>query len=228
MNFFDDLLNLFFPRVCCTCENTLVKNEELICFRCRSELPKVKYLNLKENELKERFVGKLPIEYAIASLNFLKSGITQKLLHEFKYNNKTEIGELFGRQIGGMLIEQKVVKQIDLILPVPLHPKKQRKRGYNQSHYFAKGISEITGIPTSFDILKRIKHSKSQTSKTREMRWKSVEDAFSVSGNAQLQDQHILLVDDVVTTGATIEACGNSLFGARIARLSIATLAIAK
>lgn len=206
----------------------LVKNEELICFRCRSELPKVKYLNLKENELKERFEGKLPIEYAIASLNFLKSGITQKLLHEFKYNHKTEIGELFGRQVGGMLMEQTLVERIDLILPVPLHPKKERKRGYNQSHYFALGISEITGIPANFDLLRRIKHSKSQTSKTREMRWKSVEDAFSVTGNAQLKERHILLVDDVVTTGATIEACGNSLFAAGIAKLSIATLAIAK
>lgn len=181
-----------------------------------------------ENELKERFEGKLPIEYAIASLNFLKSGITQKLLHEFKYNHKTEIGELFGRQIGGMLMEQKVVEQIDLILPVPLHPKKERKRGYNQSHYFAKGISEITGIPTRFDILKRIKHSKSQTSKTREMRWKSVEEAFSVIKKAQLKERHILLVDDVVTTGATIEACGIKLLSAGAAKLSLGTLAIAK
>jgi ComF family protein len=228
MDFFDDLLHLFFPRVCCSCANTLVKNEELICFACRSKLPKVKYENLKANELKERFDGKLPVAYAIASLNFLKSGITQKLLHEFKYNNKTEIGELFGRQIGAMLMQHQVVEQIDVILPVPLHPQKERRRGYNQSHYFAKGISEITSTPMRFDILKRIENSKSQTSKTREMRWKSVENAFAVAANALLEEQHILLVDDVVTTGATIEACGNKLLSAGAAKISLATLAIAK
>jgi ComF family protein len=228
MRLFNDLLNLFFPRICCTCENTLVKNEELLCFRCRSELPKANYPNLYENELKERFYGKLSVEYTIASVNFLKSGIAQKLLHEFKYNNKTEIGELFGRQIGEMLKEHQVSKQIDLIIPVPLHPKKERARGYNQSHYFALGISEVTGIPTRFDLLKRIKHSKSQTTKTREIRWKSVEHAFRVKKTHELYGAHILLVDDVVTTGATIEACGTKLFDAGVGKLSLAALAIAK
>ncbi len=228
MSFFEDILNLFFPKVCATCGDTLVKNEDLICFKCRTEVPKANYQSSSDNELKDRFTGKLKIEYAWAGLLFYKSGITQKLLHEFKYNNHPEIGELFGRQLAMKMNEEKIFEKIDMIIPVPLHPKKERKRGYNQSQYFARGISEIINIPTHIHYLKRIKHSASQTGKSREIRWKSVENAFEVQTPDELISKHILLVDDVITTGATIEACGKKLLDAGVSKISIATLAIAK
>lgn len=149
-------------------------------------------------------------------------------MHEFKYNNNTDIGELFGRQLGVQLQEHDIIKRIDCVVPVPLHPKKERKRGYNQSFFLAKGISEVSKVPVNHKDLQRVKHSESQTGKSREKRWKSVEDAFEVKEPQQIQSKHILLVDDVITTGATIEACGKTLFGAGVEKISVAALAIVK
>jgi ComF family protein len=228
MRLLSDLINLFFPKVCCACGKSLVENEDIICFRCRADLPKVAYAFPDNNELKNRFSGKVKIEYALSILHFYKSGVTQRLLHEYKYKNKPEIGEIFGRQIGAILNENDLSGEIDLIIPVPLHPKKQRKRGYNQSHYFAKGISEISGIQVDYKNLIRIKHSESQTGKTREIRWKSVYDAFEIKNKTDFKSKHILIVDDIITTGATIEACATKLTESGTDKVSVATLAIAK
>jgi ComF family protein len=228
MNFFEDILNLFFPKLCCACDSPLVKNEELICFHCRTRLPKAVFKSPDNNELKDRFYGKMEIEFAFAYLYFHKSGLTQKLLHQFKYNNKPEIGSMIGNWLGFDLLKHELKSDIDLILPIPLHPKKQRKRGYNQSFHFAQGISDATKIPLDFNILKRIKHGESQTGKTREMRWKGVEQAFMVANDSSLQNKHVLLVDDVVTTGATIEACGRQLYKCGASKISVAAMAIAK
>lgn len=149
-------------------------------------------------------------------------------MHEFKYNNKPEIGALIGNWLGFSILDNGIEGKIDLILPVPLHRKKQRKRGYNQSYYFAQGLSEAMKIPMNINVLKRIKHGESQTGKTREMRWKSVEEAFVVLDNSQLTGKHILLVDDVVTTGATIEACGRQIYKEGASKISVAAMAIAK
>jgi ComF family protein len=228
MNIFEDLLNLFFPNTCCTCDTTLVNNEELLCFRCRSQLPKTYYECPDSNELVDRFFGKLHILYGFAFLSFHKSGLTQKLLHQFKYHNKPEIGVMIGRWLGEDLQRYHNLKKVDLIVPIPLHQKKQRLRGYNQSYHFAKGISEILEIPVDTTLLKRIRHDKSQTGKTREMRWKGVENAFELTDNKSIKDKHILLVDDVVTTGATIEACGKHLYNSGVSQISVAAMAIAK
>jgi len=228
IQFFKDLLNVFYPKLCCSCNQTLVGTEEILCFGCMSTLPKIDNPDPSENELKSRFDGKLKIEYAFAQLQFQKSGITQKLLHQFKYNHKPEIGELFGRQLGVKIMDLSLGECFNLIIPVPLHPKKHRQRGYNQSQYIASGISEITGIAVDLDHVRRVKHSDSQTGKTREKRWKSVEDAFTVTGTSKLKSKHILLVDDVITTGATIEACGLKLRSAGVGKISVATMALAK
>lgn len=228
MNFFGDILNLFFPNTCCTCGKSLVENEDLLCFHCRSQLPKTCYEHPESNELVDRFFGKLNILYGFAFLNFHKSGLTQKLLHQFKYHNKPEIGEMIGRWLGEELLRHNTIRKVDLIVPIPLHQKKERLRGYNQSYHFAKGISEILEIPVETTLLKRIKHDKSQTGKTREMRWKGVENAFELMNNGNIKDKHVLLVDDVVTTGATIEACGKQLYNAGVSQISVATMAIAK
>ncbi len=228
MRIFEDILNIIFPKVCCICDQGLTKNEELICFHCRSTLPKAKFEDPKDNEVVHRIYGKLNIEIGLAYLYFYKSGITQKLLHQLKYKNQPEIGLLLGNWIAHDILNYGMDKNLDLIVPVPLHKKKERKRGYNQSRHFAKGISELTNIPTDFDNLQRVHFSASQTHKSKEQRWKSVERAFHVKTAECFKDKHVLLVDDVMTTGATLEACGNEILKNGASALSLATIALAK
>jgi len=228
MRFFNDIINLLFPRVCGVCDQGLAQNEDVLCFHCRSELPKIEFSDVQENELVNRFYGKLDVDFGISYLYFYKSGITQKLLHQFKYKNQPEIGELIGSWVGYKLMESKIEDGIDLLIPVPLHKKKERIRGYNQSYFFAKGISEVTRIPIDNTSLKRINYEDSQTHKTKAERWKSVENAFSIDDNRFIDSKRILLIDDVITTGATLEACGHQLLNHGAASISIATMAMAK
>lgn len=228
MRFFENILNIIYPKFCCLCDCGLPKNEELICFHCRISLPKVKFSDTKENEIMNRFYGNIAIDFGVSYLYFYKSGITQKLLHQFKYKNYPEIGELIGNWIGHALLEGNIDEKVDIIIPVPLHPRKERKRGYNQSQFFAKGISRITKIPTEFNTLKRVKYNESQTQKSKEQRWKSVEHAFQIVDKKLVENKNVLLVDDVITTGATLEACGNQILKNGASGLGIATIALAK
>ena len=219
MRIFEDLLNIVFPKLCCICSDALTTNEELICFHCRSELPKIKLDDYNDNEVTSRFVGKIKIDFGASYLYFHKSGSSQKLLHQFKYNNNPEIGEMIGKWFGHELIKAKVDKQIDVIIPVPLHSRKQRKRGYNQSHFLSKGISEVLNIPIDFHSLIRTDYQKSQTHKTKEQRWKSVENAFKVIAPRNIENKRVFMVDDVITTGATLEACGLQLLNCGASKL---------
>lgn len=228
MQFIDDLLNILFPNLCCTCRNVLTKNEEVLCFKCRSELPKTNFQNFHENELIDRLFGKVSISFGIAYLYFYKSGITQKLLHQFKYNNYPGIGNMIGRWIGHELEQKSMLKKTDLIIPVPLHPKKEKNRGYNQSLFLALGISEVTKIPVENKLLKRKYFNESQTLKSKEQRLKSVENAFQLQENKEIKSKNILLVDDVITTGATLEACSLVMHRQGASEIGIATLAMAK
>ena len=178
MNFFERILDIIFPDVCCTCSKALTKNEEIICFGCRSKIPKTNFESAKENEVSSRLYGKVQTEFCTAYLYYYKSGITQKLLHQFKYNNFSEIGQFIGSWLGNDLIAKKLTAQIDLVIPVPLHPKKERKRGYNQSLHFAKGISDVINKPVDSSSLIRVEYQKSQTQKTKEQRWENVKQAF--------------------------------------------------
>ncbi len=228
MRIIEDLLNIIFPKNCCICDSGLSRNEEHICFHCRSELTKTNFTNLHDNELTNRFYGKISIDFGMSYLYFHKSGITQKLMHRFKYNNYPDIGHIIGKWIGYEILTKKLTSEIDIIVPVPLHPKKESKRGYNQSQYFASGISEITKIPTVFDSLIRVDYDGSQTLKSREKRWKSVEHAFEVVNKKGIENKKVLLVDDVMTTGATLEACGHQLIKKGALGICVATMALAK
>ena len=228
MRFFEDILNIVFPNICCVCDRILTNNEEVICFHCRSELPKTNFTNVKENELVKRLYGKLKIDFGLSYLRFYKSGITQKLLHKFKYKNYPEIGKLIGHWVGYEMLKNKDIGNVDLIIPVPLHPKREMKRGYNQTLFFAQGISEVTKIPIQKKVLIRKFYNQSQTHKTKEQRWTSVQYAFMVKNRKVIEDKQILLVDDIVTTGATLEACGNQILQNGALRLGVATMALAK
>ncbi|MCG8307286.1 MAG: ComF family protein [Cytophagales bacterium] len=228
MKLINDLLNIIFPRLCCICEEALTINEELLCFHCRSELPKTNSDNYAYEEFNSRLFGKLNTSLSVSYLYFYKSGITQKLLHQLKYKNFPELGFLIGNWFGHELQQRNFLDHVEVIIPVPLHPKKERKRMYNQSAYFARGISEVTNIPVDSKSLKRIDYNKSQTSMSKEQRWESVKHAFKVFQSDHVANKNILLVDDIVTTGATLEACGHQLYKHRASSISVATIALAK
>ena len=203
-----DLFDLFYPNVCLTCSRKLLKGENVICFRCENELPKTNHWNNLENHLMKRFWGRVTLQGAAAFFRFQKGGSVQQLLHQLKYRNQKEVGEYIGKMFGHKLKEEdSIIKDIDLIVPVPLHWKKLKLRGYNQCDPFAQGLSQVMNVPWSSTSLERIHENISQTKKKRFDRYGNVAEIFSIKDEKQLKGKHILLVDDVVTTGATAEAC---------------------
>lgn len=206
-----DFINLCYPKLCAACSNTLVKNEDTICTVCIIHLPKTNYhLNI-ENPLNKIFWGRVPIEMVAAFYFFNKGNKVQNLLHELKYKGNKSVGEKIGVLYGYELLNSPIFNTIDYIIPVPLHPKKLKKRGYNQSEWFANGLSQSMNIPVSTTILYRNTDSSTQTKKSRFNRWENVAEIFGVNSPELINNKHILLVDDVVTTGATIEACAKIL-----------------
>ncbi|MCU0317789.1 MAG: ComF family protein [Amoebophilaceae bacterium] len=221
-----DFINLFFPHYCLTCQEILVKGETLICTVCFLDLPPTTCHQEPENIVAQRLAGRLPISHAMALYKFRKSGKVQCLLHHLKYGNKPLIGKVLGRRFGALFKEAHGGATLDLIIPVPLHSSKLRKRGYNQSDFFAQGIAEVLHIPWSNQHLKRATKAVTQTKMSKLERFKSVENAFVATNISSLHNKHILLVDDVMTTGATLEACGLVLLAAGIKELSVATIAV--
>lgn len=206
----------------------MVKGEEILCTRCISQLPKTNYHLMSDNPIVNKLTGRISVRYGWAYLKFRKSGIVQHLLHQLKYNNHPEVGIKLGQSFGNELSNSGYKKAFDLIIPVPLHHSRQRQRGYNQSAQFAMGISEATEIPWDDSISVRKQSSVTQTKKSKADRWENVRDAFSVSDRLDIKGKRILLVDDVITTGATIEACGQHLLTFGCDELSIACIAEAQ
>lgn len=222
---FLDLFNLFFPRKCNHCGSNLDKTELEVCKKCLFKIPKTNFHADKENPVNKTFWGRVNIESATSAFYFTKKSILQNLLHHIKYHNKKELAAELGKYLGNELAKVSNFQTCDVIVPVPLHPAKRKKRGYNQSEWIAKGISEKMGIPINTSVLKRHVNSKSQTKKNRAERWENVRSAFSVQTNEQFNYKHVLLVDDVITTGATIEACASQVINELNVKLSIASLA---
>jgi ComF family protein len=196
-----------------------------MCSNCLSQLPRTAYHRWMDNPVKGRLAGRLPLRFAFAFLKFRKGGIVQNLLHELKYNNRPEIGTRIGNLYGNELLESGFGGSFDLIVPVPLHQARLRKRGYNQSAKFAEGLSESLNVPWQESISLRLKSTSTQTKKGRASRWKNVNTAFSSISADQVKGKRILLVDDVITTGATLEACGQHLIEHKCESLSIACIA---
>ncbi|MFC1731212.1 ComF family protein [candidate division KSB1 bacterium] len=224
----NDFLSLFFPNNCLACGNSLYDNEKTICTSCLFYLPKTDFHLDKDNDLSKVFWGRAQLENVTACFTYGKGGKVQNLIHQLKYRGKKEIGIFFGNYYGKILSQSQHFNTLDYILPVPLHEKKQRKRGFNQSEIFAQGLSDSMNIPIDIKALTRTISSQTQTKKSRFDRWKNVSEIFLVKNYDFLENKHILLVDDVITTGATIEACYHALKEISGVKVSVAAIAYAK
>jgi ComF family protein len=224
----NDLLHLFFPNCCLTCYTPLVKGETWICTVCLYELPQTDSHQVPDNVVAQKFYGRIPISYALAFYQFRKENKVQKILHELKYAKKAVLGEMLGKKYGYILRETYVRSAIDLIIPVPLHITKLQQRGYNQSDYFAQGLAASLTIPWSNQYFQRVKKTDTQTKKDKLARLRNVEEAFSIVTPQALYGKHLLLVDDVITTGATLEACALALLANGVQAISVATIAVAE
>jgi len=227
MILFDDLISLFYPRICAGCTTPLVKGEEVLCLNCLADLPRTNYHLVKDNPVYQLFIGRANLSLATSFCRFDKGGRLQRLLHELKYKGNCAVGVKMGTLFGYELIQNSLFQTIDAIVPVPLHPKKEKKRGFNQSVEICKGLSQSMNRPIITGNLVRDVHSSSQTLKGRFERWENVSGIFRVRNGAILTGKHLLLVDDVVTTGATLEACCEPLLEIPGVKVSIATLACA-
>ena len=224
----EDLINLLFPELCNGCGKLLYHGEKDICTKCLFDLPYTDFHLYQDNPVAKQLWGRISVNAAMAMLYFKKATKVQNLIHGLKYDGKTEIGITLGKLLAKKLIESEFYADIDLVIPVPLHQKKMRTRGYNQSEYIATGLAEELDISVSTKYLLRDKSTESQTKKARYTRYENMQDVFSVIKAEELAEKHILLVDDVVTTGATLEACGNILLNNGIKKLSIAAVAFAE
>lgn len=224
---FNDLINLFFPHVCLACKNLMVTHEIYVCTTCRHNLPVTNYHFDNNDAVQKVLYGRVNLENATALLHFSKKGIVQELLHNLKYRGHESIGLFLGKWLGAELSEIENYSNIDVVVPVPLHKSKLRKRGYNQVTKFGEEIAKALNVEYNATVLQKIKATKTQVFKDRMKRWVDNKTVFTITENQSLQGKHILLVDDIITTGATMETCANALLQIKDIKLSITTMAIA-
>lgn len=223
---FEGLLNLFFPKSCPGCHSFLLSDEIVICTSCRHEIPLTNHHKTINNETFQKFYGKLPVEFASSLFYFHKKGIVQEMIHKLKYKGHEEIGETIGNWYAEDLKLLEHFATIDLIIPVPLHKKKFRERGYNQVTKFGEALSKGLEIPYNDGILVRNVYSKTQTRKNLLGRTAVIENIFDVAFSETHHNKHFLLIDDVITTGSTLEACGRALLKIPGAKISIVSMAM--
>lgn len=222
----DDLLSLLYPRLCMLC-NAQVQKGDHLCISCETSLPKTDYHTLKENPITDKFYGRINVEFGAAYYLFGVGNKTKELIHHLKYKNKPLLGYYIGSIYGDILKESPIFPDIDFIIPVPLHPLKLHQRGYNQSERIGKGLSDSLGIPLNLKTLLRKEYTETQTLKSRITRMENVKSAFEVQQAERLKGKHVLIVDDVLTTGATIEACALTLINAAPnIKISVLTMAV--
>lgn len=221
-------LSLLFPHCCVACGNPLVRGEECICTLCNMNLPRTNYHLRKDNPVEQVFWGKIPLEHATSFFFYRKGSDFRQILHQLKYGGQKEVGAIMGRYIASELLASGFFQGIDCIIPIPLHKQKQRMRGYNQSEWIARGISVVTGIPINTEAVIRQKNTETQTRKSVFGRWENVEGIFELRSADALAGKHILIVDDVLTTGATTVACASCLMEIEGIRMSVLTLAMAE
>lgn len=223
----DDFISLLFPRLCYGCGNHLMRNENLICTECYVTIPRTNFHTLNDNPVSQIFWGRCMIERAAVFSYYNKGSRIRNLIHNMKYKGIKEVGYELGRIYGNSLKGSDFIVGVDVIIPVPLHPSKKRMRGFNQSECISSGIADATGLAVDNVSLARITGSSTQTKRSRYDRWTNVEGIFTVTDPGLIKGKHILLVDDVITTGATIESCAGELLKMEGVKVSVAALAYA-
>ena len=221
------IINLFFPKVCYACHNLLNDNEDTICMDCRHDLPITNFHFDNNDSVAKALYGRAKIENGTALFRFEKKGNVQRLIHNLKYKDHEHIGFVLGNWLGGELKTLESYKNIDAVIPVPLHKNKLRKRGYNQVALFGQQVAEALNADYLDDVLVKVTNTKSQVNKKRLARWTNSDELFTLKNIEAIDNKHILVVDDIITTGATLEACISILNQAKNIKISIATMAIA-
>ena len=228
-SFLSRILDLLSPRACAVCGQRLAVDEDVLCSMCNLHLPRTGYSrDAYDNEMARLFWIQLPIERATALMFYQPHSQAGNMIYDLKYRNHPETGEMLGRMMAEEMTADDFFEGIDLIVPVPLARKRQRQRGYNQSMEIAKGISRVTHIPIANDAVRRISFSESQTQKNRQGRQENVEGAFKLGNGRKISGKHLLIVDDIVTTGATVIACGKELVKAGNVKVSVASIGFTK
>ena len=224
---FLSFLHLFFSRQCAVCGTPLQEGEEAICLKCNMDLPRTDYHLRTDNPVERMFWGKLPLERATSYFFYHKGSDFRRILYQLKYSGRKDLGEIMGCFMAAELTVSGFFHNVDVIVPIPLHPRKQRMRGYNQSECIAKGVAAVTGIPLDTVSVMRRKHTETQTSKSAYEQWENVDGIFHLRHLERFVGKHILLVDDVLTTGATTTACADVFRDVKGVRISVLTLAVA-
>ncbi len=227
LEYINDFLNLFYPETCSVCNNSLYKYEKIICTECIYKIPKTKYHTSPNNPIYELFIGRVNIQAATALMFFSKGSIYNNMIQNLKYKGKKKIGYEMGLILANEIKDTHPYNKVDIILPIPLHKNREKKRGYNQSEWIAKGLSEILKIPIDTLSIYRNVNTKTQTKKTKEERWDNVESIFSIKKTDNLVNKHILIVDDIITTGSTIESCSHTVLSIPNTKVSIVTIGVA-
>ncbi|MBS1758804.1 MAG: ComF family protein [Bacteroidetes bacterium] len=223
----DAVLQLIFPHVCVGCGSDILSQENILCMRCIASLPETNYELHAANPVEKIFWGRLPLANATAQYYFTKESLVQHLMHQFKYKENRELGLQLGIMMGEQLKQSKRFDDVTALVPLPLFPMKEKKRGYNQATVLCQGIASVLKLPVLDKAVTRPQHTETQTKKGRIERWKNVEGKFLVKNREHLLGHHVLLIDDVITTGATLESCGNELLQIENLKLSVATLCVA-
>lgn len=226
--YINDFVGLFYPELCAACNASLYEQEKVLCTRCLYELPRTNFHKEPGNKVEQIFWGRVPIERAASFFYFQKRSKFQRLIHLLKYHGREDIGLEMGRLFGAELAGEPDFLNPEIIIPVPLHPKKEKKRGYNQSALIAQGLAEKLPAKVESGLLQRKVYTQTQTRKTRFERWENVEEVFEVHQPERIEGKHILLVDDILTTGATIEGCAQMLHKSANVKISVVTLGYAK
>jgi ComF family protein len=224
-NWVNGLMQLFFPHTCAACGSDVLNEETALCMQCLHQLPVTNFNLHANNPVEKIFWGKLSITAATSYCHFTKQSLIQNILHQAKYKNNQQAAIFMGNLLGTSLIQSNRFNTIDAIVPLPLFAARLKKRGYNQATLISKGIAAQTGKPIIETAVTRLSATETQTHKNRVERWQNMQGRFMVTNAAVLENKHILLVDDVVTTGATLEACGQELLTIKGTQLSIATIA---
>lgn len=224
-NYWEDFLHLFFPHNCLGCGTDVLNNEDALCVHCLTQLPETGFLAKPGNPVEKIFYGRLPVQHAGSAFYFNKDSLLQHLIIQLKYRANQTAGIYLGKILGNLILDAQRFNDIDIIVPLPLNEKKLFTRGYNQASLLARGVAEVLQKPVVENAVERIQFTETQTHKNRITRWQTMEGVFKVANESSLNNKHILLIDDIVTTGATLESCSNAVLQAENIQLSICTLA---